>query len=269
MVGRHRNQWSGITGAPQGQTILIDFPSVYKSLGFGINLSRASIGIQEKNDLSGSYAYRLKLPKASIGLGLQLSYRQFVNDFTKEGLIAIDGFERDPSLERIRFVSGSFNLGLGFFLGADKYYIGLSVPRLVKTDIDATGDNNLTQEVRHLYGMLGLKFVLNQDWKLAPKVLLKLAENAPFDLDLQSSFIYQDQLHLGVNFRAGGTQQSLLESSSVLIGFNFTKNIFASMSYDFNTTALRQYEDGSFELLLKYTVGKNTTPESIQNPRYY
>ncbi len=269
ITGRIRNQWSGLTGAPQGQTLLVDFPSVYKSLGFGLNLSRATIGIQEKNDISGSYAYRLKLAKASVGMGLQLSYRQFINDFTKEGLIAIDGFDKDPSIEKVSFSQGAFNVGLGVFLGTEKYYLGLSVPRLAKTDIDATGDNNLTQEVRHLYGMFGLNLTLNSDWKVLPSLLLKVAENSPFDLDLQSSFVYRDQLHLGINFRTGGTQSTLLESTSVIIGFDFTKNIFASMSYDFNTTPLRQYEDGSFELILKYTLHKDSTPDSIQNPRYY
>jgi len=269
IIGRHRNQWSGIDGAPQGQTLLAQFPTAMKSLGFGVAINRGTIGIQTKNDLTGMYAYRLQLRHASISLGLQASFRQFINDFSKDGLIAIDGFDPDPSLSRDRFSKNLFNLGLGAYLNSNRYYLGLSLPRALQSNIDVNNADNGSSEIRHIYGMLGLRFNLGATWKIEPHFLLKLAENSPYDLDMQTNFIYQDQVHLGFNIRSGGTQNSLFESLALLIGFQFTDDIFASMSYDFNTTTLRQFEEGSFEVLLSYTLQRDRSPQNIQNPRHF
>lgn len=269
LIARHRTQWTGLQGSPTGQSLLVNFPSVIDVLGFGLSINRNTIGISEKNDITGMYAYKLKIDKASVSLGLQLSMRQFINDFTREELIPIDGFEIDPSIAREKYTNNIFNVGAGLYAKAPRYYIGISVPRLVKGDLDSESINEISREARHLYGQLGLNFNLNLLWKMEQHTLIKLAENVPLDIDLQANFIYEDQVYLGFNYRAGGSQQSIMESLSFLLGFKFTPSIFASMSYDFSTTALRNYENGSFEILLKYQLQKDTKPKSIQNPRYY
>ena len=269
VTGRHRNQWSGLEGGPNSQNLILEFPRAYNSLGFGVVLSRAAIGIQEVNDVSGIYAYKLRTGNSLLSLGLQFSYRQFINDFTKEGLIAIDGFELDPSLEQKKFNVNLWNVGFGLYLSGKNYHAGIAIPRMVRSDIGIPVIETGSTEVRQLYGMLGAKIRLGEEWEARPDLLLKYAEIAPYDVEFQGNFIYRDQLRLGLNARAGGTQSTLLESVGVLIGFNFTNRIFASMSYDFNTTELRQYEDGSFELVLRYRAFKDRSPQNIQNPRYY
>ncbi len=268
ITGRIRDQWSNLIGGPAAQTIMAELPRINQNIGFGLILNRETIGIQERNDITGIYSYHLQLSKAELSLGLQFSYRQFVNDFTKEGLIAIDGFEQDPSIDLVRFNTGIFNVGFGLSLRGDKYFVGISVPRTVRSDIglsEVTG----SQEIRQIYGLAGLELNLNPYWDMRPGVLFKYAEGVPFDLDLQNNFIYDNQVHLGINLRTGGTQNSVFESISFLIGFEFTPSIFASLSYDFTATPIREYENGSFELLLRYTAFKDKSPKSIQNPRYY
>lgn len=270
ITARHRNQWAGLEGSPTGQTIMVEFPTFYKSLGLGLSFNRNTIGIQQKTDLTGMYAYKLRVNNShTLSLGLQLSYRQFVNDFTKEGLVAIDGFDIDPSIERKRFSKNIFNAGLGIHLDSERYYLGLAIPRTIPTNIDALNDNDLSKEARQLYGLFGLSFTLDDEWDLNPEILIKIAENSPFDLDIQNTFVYRDQLHLGMNIRTGGTQTSLFESLAMIVGFQFTPTILGSMSFDFNTTDLRQYEEGSFEILLQYRLPKNSSISNIQNPRYY
>ena len=269
VTGRIRDQWSNLVGGPAAQTIIVELPRVKQSLGFGIILNRETIGIQERNDIAGVYAYHLQLSKAELSLGLQFSFRQFVNDFTKEGLIAIDGFDLDPSIDRIRYNTGIFNVGFGLSLRGDKYFVGLSAPRTVRSDIGLSDQVTGSQEIRQIYGMAGLELNLSPFWDMRPGVLIKYAEGVPFDLDVQNNFIYDNQVHLGLNLRTGGTQNSLFESISFLIGFEFTPSIFASLSYDFTATPIREYENGSFELLLRYTAFKDKSPKSIQNPRYY
>ena len=270
ILGRHRNQWAGILGAPQSQSLLVDFPRLYESLGFGLSINKSSIGVNDLADATGMYAYHLNTKAANFSLGLQLSYRQLRQDFTREGLLAINGFEVDPSLQQDKRTQSVFNVGFGFYLHNKIYDIGVSIPRLAKAGIDANSESNeQATEARHIYGFFGLRLPLGDFWKVHPATIIKIPENGPLDIDIQSNFIYNDQVHMGMNIRTGGTQETLFESMAVILGFNFTPSIFAALSYDFTTTAIREYEDGSFEILIKYSFLKNKLPKHIQNPRYY
>lgn len=266
---RHRNQWSGLQGAPTGQTILISLPNIYESVSLGVTASRNTVGISERNDVSGIYAYQLKFLNTKLQLGLLANYRQFINDFTDERLIALDGFDLDSAIEQNQFSKNLFNVGAGIHIENEKYYAGLSIPRLVQSDIDFETDQRQSRESRILYAMFGLNIDLGDTWTFNQHSLLKISEAAPTDLDLQGIFIYEDQAHLGLNLRSGGSQNSFLESIGILLGFRFTPTLMAMMSYDFSTTELRDYENGSFEILLRYDLKTNKAPKNIQNPRYY
>ena len=117
--------------------------------------------------------------------------------------------------------------------------------------------------------MLGSKIDLAEDWIYHPQFFFKLTENSPFNLDFLSMFSYQDKIFIGGNFRSGGLQKSFIESFNLILGFQFTNAIFAGMSYDFNLSDLSQYENGSFELLLKYNFKRSNLPKRITNPRYF
>jgi len=266
---RHRNQWAGIKGAPSGQSLLLSFPNISDAIGIGASLTTNSVGISRKNDLSAMYAYKLKTSNLRVHLGLMMNWRQFTNDFTNENLTAIDGIGPDPVVEEALLSKNIFNLGAGLYIEGEKYYLGASVPRTVKSNLDFGEQQQNSQEVRLLYGMGGLTFKLSNVWTSELHGLIKYSENAPKDLDLQANFVYQKQAYLGANVRTGGSSDSAVESIGLLLGFRLSPAIFASMSYDFSTTELRNYENGSFEVLLRYDLEKNKNPKLIQNPRYF
>lgn len=269
IVGIYRDQWAGLNGSPKSQMLSINFPTVYNQLGFGISMSRSSVGIQEKTDISGIYAYKINTPKTSTSVGLQMSGRNFINDFTNPNLLAIDGFDLDPAIDRIKYSDTFFNVGVGGYHKGPFYYLGVSVPRMIRANIDDDAAGTIANEVRHLYAMAGLTIPLGIDWVFYPQSLFKMAENAPYDLDVLSMFSYRDQFQCGLNFRTGGSQQSILESFDLLLGFNFNKRISASIAFDFTTTELRDYENGSFELMLRYDFNNEKEPSDVQNPRYF
>jgi len=266
---RHRNQWAGIEGAPTGQSLLISFPNISDVIGVATTLSTNSVGIAQKNEFSTMYSYKLKTAKLNVHLGLMANWRQFINDFSNENLIAIDGFDPDPSVTQERLNKNIFNLGAGLYIESENYYLGAAVPRTVKSNLDFGVADQNSQEARVLYAMGGFDLNLNNIWSIEQHTLFKYSENAPLDLDIQANFIYQEQAYIGMNLRAGGSQKSILESVGILLGFRLSPALFASMAYDFNTTELKTYQDGSFEVLLRYDLKKNKKPKLIQNPRHY
>lgn len=269
VTGVNRSQWSGLIGAPKSQYVNVNLGTVSKRHGFGFSFSNNSIGIQQRVEAAGQYAFKLKIKKSHLNIGLQVSGRRYTTDFTNPTLVALDGFEDDPSIERIRYNNTVLNLGVGLFYQSEKIYAGLSIPRLVKGDIDFESINDVSRESRHIYAMLGSKLDLAEDWIYHPQFFFKLTENSPFNLDFLSMFSYQEKIFLGGNFRSGGLQRSFIESFNIILGFQFIQSIFAGMSYDFNLSNLSQYENGSFELLLKYNFKKSSLPKRISNPRYF
>ena len=269
VTGIYRDQWTGITGRPTSQYLTINFGEVYNRLGFGLNFQRLQVGIQEKLEATGMYAYKLKVNDFTYSVGLQLSYRTFINDFSNPNLIAIDGFDEDPALEQGRFSSSIFNVGIGGFMKSPLFYLGVSVPRMIKAEIDNENDPFLSREVRHYYVMGGLNLDLNPLWTFKPQALFKYADNSPWDLDILGLMVYQDQVHMGINIRSGGSQQSIFESIDLLLGLRLKSRIFLGIAYDFTTTQIREFENGSFEVILKYEFKKDDGPREIQNPRYF
>jgi type IX secretion system PorP/SprF family membrane protein len=265
----YRDQWTGLDGGPEIQMLTVNFPTVIDRLGFGLHLQRQSIGIQSKTDLTGMYAYRIRLAKGYASVGLQLSYRNFVNDFSDPRLVAINGFDQDIALTQERFSRNIFNVGIGGYYRGPNYFFGVSVPRFIKADIDSDTDPFIANQVRHYYATAGVDIDFHSEWSFSPSVLLRVADNSPFDVDLTGLMIYRDQVHMGLNIRTGGSQQSAVESIGLLLGLRVSKSIFASIAYDFTTTEINEYENGSFEILLRYDLKSNQGPKEIQNPRYF
>ncbi len=269
ITGIYRDQWTGLEGRPQTQMLTVNFPTVSERLGFGVQVQRQSIGIQSKTDITGMYAYRIRLANGYASVGLQMSYRNFVNDFTDTRLIAINGFDEDIAISRERFSRNIFNVGIGGYYKGPNYYFGVSVPRFIKADIDADLDPFVAKEVHHYYATAGVDIRLSHDWIFSPSVLFKAASTSPYDVDVLGLMTYRDQVHMGLNIRTGGSQNSIVESVDLLLGLRVSKSIFAGIAYDFTTTEINQYENGSFELIVRYDIKRDSGPKEIQNPRYF
>ncbi len=265
----HRNQWAGLAGAPNTQLLSVNLPFRRQNIGMGIFIKRSAITIQEKLDVSTAYAYRLNFKSGYASIGMALSARRFVNDFTDERLIAIDGFALDPSIERIKYSSTIFNLGLGTYVKTGKFSFGISTPRILKSKIDDDDSGLISREIRHFYAFASMDLNLNTDWQFKPQLLYKYADKIPSDLELWLEFIYKNQFHFASNLRTGGAIGSTFESLDLVLGLKLKERLFVSMAFDFTLTEIKNFENGSFEILLRYDLIPSKIPLTIQNPRYY
>lgn len=266
----HRDQWTGLDGAPRGQALSLNFPEFKGGLGLGLNVGRESIGIQERLTLEGNYSYKFDLAEGSLSMGLSASTRQFTNDFSDPRLVALQGIDIDPAISGQRESKNVFNAGAGVYFRTNTYYVGVSVPRLIRADLDFDTDGGtISSEVRHLYIMTGAAFPLKDKLKFTPQVLFRLAENSPFDLDLNFGLDYDEKYYGAINFRAGGGNQDIAESIDVLFGFQITKSILLGISYDYTLSDISQFENGTIEALFNYRFAKKVKEVDIINPRFF
>ena len=263
-----RDQWTGLEGSPKTQSLSINFPKLGK-VGLGININRQTVGVSEKISLEGIYAFRFKVKSGILSMGMSFSGRYFKQDFADPHLFLINSFTEDQAIQEGIYSTRLFNVGFGIYYSDNRYYLGASIPRLIKSDIDYVIGDKKSTEVRHLYLMTGGAIDINPKLVFMPQVKLRWAENSPYNLDLNGGFLFYDKLYLATTVRAGGAFENWFESVDFLLGLHITNNVFMATSYDVTLSPLRKYENGSLEILLQYKFGNKIKPIDIINPRFF
>jgi len=255
-----RNQWTGIDGAPKTGTFTIDAPILNKKMGIGVQLFTDKLGITQTNGATLSAAYRIRMDKGSLSFGIQSVFSQYRANFTDVALGS--GSTYDPA-----FASNVnkllFNVGTGVYYNSDRFYIGLSALDLMPndlTDFSANDANIGNKQALHLFLATGYVFPLSEDFKLKPSVLVKGVKGAPIEADLNAALWIKDVVSIGVQYRTSADIGAMVE-------FQATPQIRLGYSYDRSTTALKNFNSGSHEIMLRYEFG--FSKGKILSPRYF
>ncbi|MEO9511164.1 MAG: type IX secretion system membrane protein PorP/SprF [Flavobacteriaceae bacterium] len=245
----HRSQWVGLDGAPTTQTFNFHTP-LSERVGVGLSIVNDEIGngTSQETYFDADFSYTVPTSndgKLSFGLKagghlLNLDFNKLQNYQNEEGISGLNNIEKKFSP----------NFGAGIYYYTDKFYSGISIPNLLRTDHfsnSGTNSSYLAQERINLYVISGYVFELNQDWKFKPAGLLKMVKGAPLQIDLSANFLLRDKFVLGAAYRWDA-------ALSALFGFHITDQLMLGLSYDKETTELggTQFNDGSFEIFLRY-----------------
>jgi type IX secretion system PorP/SprF family membrane protein len=252
-----RNQWTGIKGAPKTQTFTVDAPLMQKKIGVGIQLFGDKLGRTSNTGAVLSYAYRIRMDKASLSFGLQGSASQFNSNYTN---IELDpsGISVDPAFQN-NTNKILYNFGTGIYYNSDRFYVGLSSPELINNVLPGS-DTKLNRQTLHLFLMSGYVFTLNSVFKLKPSILLKGVKGAPIEGDIGASLWIKDRVSVGAQYRSNADVSALLE-------LQVMPQIRFGYSYDRSVTTLGQYNSGSHEIMLRYEFGFERG--RVITPRYF
>jgi type IX secretion system PorP/SprF family membrane protein len=264
----YRKQWIGLEGAPESQILSFNMPLNNQRIGVGGNIERNRIGITETYTMDAVYSYRIRLGQGMLGLGVQGSIRSIENEFQKT--TTTQNKAEDPSAVDMQQNKFLFNFGTGAYYSTEKFYFGLSIPRLLRSNIDFGDDQQeVTREVHHFYLMAGIIFDLSETVQIQPQVLGKYVVDAPFDADVNVNFIFSNKYIAGATYRLGGNRVSGVgESVDILLAMQLSSNLLFGVSYDITLSDLRDYNSGSIEASLHYCMGKSEEGEYI-NPRFF
>lgn len=264
-----RSQWLGLEGAPETQLITFNTPLFGAKVGLGGSLQRHTIGATTRLTAETVYAYRIRLGHGYLGLGLQGSIRYFQIDYNK--VESTEPKETDGAIPvgvQSRYVP---NFGAGFYYSNNRFYFGFAVPRLLTNSIDlADVGEELSKEVSHVYGMAGMLFQLNNNLQIQPQILMKYVKGAPFDADVNVNLIFADKFTTGLSYRLGGSKRNGIgESASLLVGIQMTDNFLLGLSYDYTLSPLRDYNSGSLEGVLRYSIKGRSQGREFVSPRFF
>lgn len=258
----YRKQWVDFKGAPTTQVASIHGPIGLSNLGWGALISHDKIGVTDRTDAYANVAYHLKVgKKMKLGVGLRAGGGFY--SFKNSDLIYWDS--NDPAFAGDKTSEFLPNVGAGAYLYGDKFYVGLSVPTIISYDstkslsLNMTG-NAVPNQVRHYFATAGVALELSPNVVLKPSVLVKYVQNAPVEADFNVNVLLAQMLWLGASLRTNDSFVAIAE-------FQLTKQLRLGYSYDFTTTDVKNYSNGSHEIMLGYDFGYDIM--KIKTPRYF
>ncbi len=256
VLGLHRSQWVGLDGAPTTQTFSVHSP-VGNNVGLGLSFVNDELGPSSEIYLDGNFSYTLKFNKnRRLSFGLKGGLRNLNVDFSK-GSIQEEGdilFQNDINN---RYLG---TLGAGVYYHTDKFYFGLSVPNFLTTKQYIDVAESIAIERLHYFVIAGYVFDLNSNLKFKPSAFFKAVPGAPVIFDVSGNFLLNEKFTAGVAYRWD-------DSISGLVGFQISDQLNIGYSYDYTTTELNKYNDGTHEIFLRWDF--ITKERKLKSPRFF
>ena len=239
-VSTHRYQWEGITDAPRTYTLSVHGPSKNRKMGFGGYVFTDNVGPTRRTGFNASYAYHLKLnSKLKLGLGLNFGVLQFMIDGSK---ITLRDADDDIITNGVQSTLVP-DAGFGTFLYHENYYFGFSAPQLLNMDVNFfdEGNNPTGTLPAHFFVTGGYKFRQIEDFVFEPIVFVKYISPAPIQFEGTVRITYKDQIWVSGTYRDK-------DAMALSIGYVINNTFTIAYAYDFTTTNLKNYNDGTHEL---------------------
>lgn len=250
----YRQQWIGLEDAPQTQSLAGTWMPESHSILVGGQLINDQTGAIGLTGVYGQFGYRLKLNrKQFLSLGINAGLVQYRVKATEIKLLEQNDILTQQDGNRI---FPDFGLGL-FYQFDDWLYAGVSVPQTFGiTNTFGTGKQKyqLTR-ARHYYAMAGANFYLNSDKTsyFALSSWAKYLPNAPFTLDLNARYFFQDIFWLGLG--GGTTDLAHLEVGFIVgngIGY-LDGRLTLGFGYDFALSTQSSLLGNTMELTVRYS----------------
>ena len=258
----HRSQWVGLDGAPKTQTFNFHTPVGYRGVGVGFSVVNDVIGPTSETYFDADFSYTIHTSlEGKLSFGLKASAHLLDIRFSELNQDTSGGL--DPTLQTDVDNRFSPNIGAGVYYHTEKFYAGLSAPRILETKHFEEGANTtVANEQMHLYLMTGYVFELNESLKFKPTFLTKAVKGAPLQIDLSANFMLNDKFIIGGAYRWSA-------AFSGMFGFQVSEDLLIGLAYDKETTELgnTSFNDGSFEVMLRYDFIK--TKKNLKSPRFF
>jgi len=261
-TGLYRAQWTGFDGAPTTQTFGVEGPISNELMGLGLTFINDQLGDTRQTEIFGNWSYHLLLDKDGknrFSFGVRAGFSAYSANLTDTKIFDPGDpvFAEDVSNE---FVP---KFGAGVYFYSKYWYAGLSVPTIfaadknVRFNINDVGDRYFEP---HTYLTAGYVFKAGPDIRIKPSFLIKYLNNTPLQADINCNLLFKNTFWIGASNRTGDAIIGLLE-------YNIGTNFRIGYAYDFTTSELNDYNNGSHEIMLSFKFAKD--PIKTKSPRYF
>lgn len=256
IVGLHRTQWAGLEGGPTTQTLSMHTPLRNEKVGIGLSFINDELGYQNFTYLYGDFSYTIQTgANTKLAFGIKAGFTSYSLD--PEFLAAESA---DPVIYGYED-RWKPNIGAGVYWHSERWYIGLSSPRILNTNYTGTDDYEaLERQSYYLTG--GYVFDLSQSVKFKPAALIKATNGAPLSYDLTANFLFNEVFWVGAAYRFNESAGAF----GGLADFQISKQLRIGYAYEYPISDLRPYTSGTHEVLLMFEL---FNVKRVKSPRYF
>ncbi|MGB1270281.1 MAG: PorP/SprF family type IX secretion system membrane protein [Flavobacteriaceae bacterium] len=228
----YKDQFNGVHDGPQTQSLAAQ-GSFNDNVGVGLEIVSDRVFIQKETNVFANFSYKLSFGEGQdLFLGLKAGGSFFSVDFNK--------LQTSDPINQGQVSKFNPNFGLGAYYKADKYFVSLSVPRILQAEryeeISGGAAQEATDATLVMFGG-GYYYDLNENIQLIPALMTRYIDGAPFGLDFSASARFYKKFELGGSYR-------LNDSMSVMASFEVGKMLDLGFAYDFATSDIKDQTSG-------------------------
>jgi type IX secretion system PorP/SprF family membrane protein len=236
--------------------------ALYKGkMGVGLLVNHDEIGSYSNQNVYGYYSYKLHFRDATLSMGLSAGFNFLGADFSQLDLLDPD----DPSFVPLNEFKPNF--GAGLYFNKKNFFVGFSVPFILDSELSSSSAESLTtgiKEARYYFlrGGVVIPVTPKETVKLNPSILVRAQEGQPLSMDLNLGVILHDVLSTGISWRS-------TDAIITFIDLKLSEKFHFAYSYDWTTSDLRKFSNGSHEFMLNYRAKITVAHKELQCPTYY
>lgn len=262
----HRSQWTAYQAsfddgtAPITQNFSATTPIFSLKSGAGIHVVNDRLGPLQNLEAQIAYAYQFPIKNGKLSLGIRGGIYSQTLDFDLYRAINPE----DPILQTGKESQIRPDMAIGIFYQTEKYYGGLSMNHLIKSEFDFGIPTLQNPLANNLSFTAGYNYDLTYQIVLSPSVLFKSDFNT-YSFEISTIATLNETFWGGLSFRQG-------DAAIALVGVNLLKDKTLRLGYafDYIIRARELKRPTSNEIMLSYTLPA-ADPKSkpiIRTPRF-
>jgi type IX secretion system PorP/SprF family membrane protein len=242
----YRDQWSGLNGSPKTLAFTSHLLSRSRRVGLGLVVVNDRFGIVNDTKINAVYAYKIRMKKNELSLGLAGGIRSRSVDLDALNL---------KSPDDAAFMGQTWNglvpdVTFGAHFKSSRVLTGVSIPNLVRLKDPST--------YQAMNGYFSVLLDIGRESKLKPSVLVKYLVHSPVTYEGNLTLYYRQLLSFGAGIRDNLT-------TNVHLRLQLNRQFAVAYLYERNFGSLGRFLVNTHEFMVNYTFDYQT---NVQSPRY-
>lgn len=257
----NRARWLNFPGSPRTQNLTVHSIVKTDRIGFGGSLMNDTKGPYQGTGFDLDITYRLPLGEGKLAIGLMGGMR-FVSTRLQSEVVTVE--QGDVAFQSDILMQSLPNFGFGLLYSSHDFYVGVSLPRSLKNELNSQLVTGNSFEERNYYFMTGGAVNLNKDQsiKLKPSVFCKITESTLLQIDATFLFSFNEKFWIGPMYRS-------TNDVGILTGLHLNSQLQFGYAFDWsfgNKTI--QYNNGTHEFMVRYDFVFDEK-QGIVSPRHF
>lgn len=233
---------------PRGQAYWEQYTAPEPHHGWGATIINDRTGPLARLSFYGTYAYHTNLnSRTNISAGFSLGV---TNNTLNTSKLLFDN-PIDPAVASSNQINNFRpDINAGVWVYNANYFLGVSALQIINQGFTFAADTLKTsvKNYPHLFLTAGYRLYAGEDFSFLPHAVIRMVSGLPLGVDALVKAQYRDVFWVGGGYRINDGFMGML-------GLNVNSTFNIGYSYDYTTSPLRPFTQGTHEVVLGFLLG--------------